>query len=284
MRIADFMTSSVVTIGPGEAANAAWARMRNRRIRHLVVTDDGQVVGVISERDLGGSGRAGAERRKGRLVRDLMAPAPVTVGPRATLEDAAALMREGPIGSLPVTADGDLVGIVTATDVLDELGRTGTRVGRWPPSRPRTPDSRKRAPFPDRLPRAFRREAGRPAAPLEPSYILARGVDLDPNAREYIRRKLGRKLGKFATAIERVSVRLEDVNGPRGGVDHVCRIKAVLSGRPSVIVERRADSLLGAVEAALSAVERAVRRAVQRRRTATRGRRRASPSPRRQSG
>lgn len=272
MRIRDFMRSSVVTIGPGESANAAWARMRNRRIRHLVVTEDEQVVGVISERDLGGSGRDGADRRKGRLVRDLMAPAPVTVAPRATLEDAAALMRKGPIGSLPVMQDGNLVGIITATDVLDELGRTGTRSGRWPRARSRTPDSRKRAPFADRLPRAFRRGAGRTVAPLVPSYILARGVDLDPNAREYIRRKLGRKLGKFASAIERVSVRVEDVNGPRGGVDHVCRIKAVLSGRPSIVVERRADSLAAAVEAALTAVESAVRRTVQRRRTAARGR------------
>jgi hypothetical protein len=36
------------------------------------------------------------------------------------------------------------------------------------------------------------------------------------------------KLGKSATSIERVSVRLTDVNGPRGGVDQRCRIKVVI--------------------------------------------------------
>lgn len=264
MRLKEFMKSRVVTIGAEEAASAAWSRMRNRRIRHLVVTDDGSVVGVISERDLGGTG--GADLRKGRQVRDLMTPAPVTATPKTSLREAAALMREGPIGSLPVMAGDRLAGIVTATDVLDELGRTSRgRSGRRR-GQARAPDSRRRAPFPDRLPRAFRREAGRAAAPLVPAYIRASKVSLGENDREYIRRKLGMKLGKFATSIERVSVRVEDVNGPRGGVDHVCRIKVVMSSRPSVVAERRAASIRAAVDGALGVVERAVRRAVQRRR------------------
>ncbi len=283
MQLGDFMKSRVVTIGPEEPASTAWARMRDRRIRHLVVTDDGNVVGVVAERDLGGE--EGAELRRGRRVRDLMASRPVIATPRTTLRQAAALMREGPIGSLPIVDGDKLAGIVTATDVLDELGRTSTARRRRPSGRTRTPDSRRRAPFPDRLPRALRREAGRAAAPLVPTYILSRGVTLSANDREYIRRKLGMKLGKSAAAIERISVRVEDVNGPRGGVDHACRIKVVLSGRPSVVVARHADSLQAAVAGALDSVERAVRRAVQRRRAtpASRGGR-ATRSRRRPAG
>ncbi|MGH8326745.1 MAG: HPF/RaiA family ribosome-associated protein, partial [Steroidobacteraceae bacterium] len=67
-------------------------------------------------------------------------------------------------------------------------------------------------------------------------------------------------------AIERVSVRTEDVNGPRGGIDRMCRIKVVLRGLPSVVLERRDASLVAAVDGALAAVETAVGRAVQRRR------------------
>jgi ribosome-associated translation inhibitor RaiA len=73
-------------------------------------------------------------------------------------------------------------------------------------------------------------------------------------------------LGKFARSIERISVRTEDVNGPRGGVDQVCRIKVVLSGLPSVVFESKDASLHAAVDGALAGVERAVRRSVQRRR------------------
>lgn len=70
---------------------------------------------------------------------------------------------------------------------------------------------------------------------------------------------LGMKFGKFARSIERVGARIEDANGPRGGVDQVCRIKAVLSGLPSIIVERRHPMLVAAIDGALTAVERAVR-------------------------
>jgi hypothetical protein len=74
------------------------------------------------------------------------------------------------------------------------------------------------------------------------------------------------KLGKFASSIERVSVRLKDVNGPRGGVDQLCRIKVVLSGLPSIVLQSQAGSLRDAINGALTGAERAVRRRVQRRR------------------
>lgn len=84
------------------------------------------------------------------------------------------------------------------------------------------------------------------------------------------------KLGKFAPTVERVSVRVEDVNGPRGGVDRECRVKVVLSGVPSVVLVARDASLAAAIDRALGGAERAVRRAVQRRRmTRVKGGRRA---------
>ena len=92
------------------------------------------------------------------------------------------------------------------------------------------------------------------------------GVELDDDDRELIRQKLGTKLGKFETSIERVSVRVTDANGPRGGVDQVCSVKVVLSGLPSVVIERRHTALHAAIDAALRATEQAVRSSVRRRR------------------
>lgn len=99
-----------------------------------------------------------------------------------------------------------------------------------------------------------------------PIYIRATAGELSRDDRQYIRRKLAARLGKFARSVERVSVRMEDVNGPRGGVDQSCRIKVVLRGLPSVVFESRDAALKAAIDKALSGVERAVRRAVQRRR------------------
>jgi ribosome-associated translation inhibitor RaiA len=74
------------------------------------------------------------------------------------------------------------------------------------------------------------------------------------------------KLGKFARSIERISVRVTDMNGPRGGVDQLCNVKVVLSGLPSVVIERRHAVLHAAIDDALRAMERAVQRSVHRRR------------------
>ncbi len=98
-----------------------------------------------------------------------------------------------------------------------------------------------------------------------PVHIRAAERDLGAGDRTYIRNKLGRALGKFAGNIVRVSIRTHDANGPRGGVDRVCRIKVVLTGLPSVVFEKRDPTMNAAVDGALSGVEQAVRRVVQRR-------------------
>jgi CBS domain-containing protein len=295
MQLREIMSTRVVTIGPKEAASEAWTRMRPRRIRHLVVMDGTRVVGVLSERDLGG--RAGSDIRKRRRVQDLMTAHVESVLPETTVREAADLMRKRLIGSLPVL-DGDrLVGIVTATDVFDALGsaasgtmsraerqllrapssskrlggqpvvrRRSRARGKMPHERPHAAGNNKRAPFAERLPRALKREAGGTDASQVPANIRAAGIELDQDDRAYIRQTLGMKLGKYATSIERVSVRIKDVNGPRGGVDQVCRIKVVLSGLPSVVFQSQAASLKDVINGALTGVERAVRRRVQRRR------------------
>jgi CBS domain-containing protein len=244
------------------------------------------------------------------------------------LRQAANLMRGRLIGCLPVIENGRVVGIATATDVLDELGRGSSRPAvrakrqdmRLPPAgaraakakreaapkrkrqavkrtkrgrkgpgepgaelvhgavaitgrithtrgreRVRQPDSRERAPLAARVARTDKRTAGRTTAAETPAHIRSVGSELDAADKTYVRRKLGRNLGKFAPGIERTSVRVEDVNGPRGGVDKRCRIKVVLTGLPSVVVEQRHHSLQAALDGAMARAERAVRQATQRR-------------------
>ena len=140
---------------------------------------------------------------------------------------------------------------------------TTTRFGRDPK---KEQDAGRRAPLPASVPRPVKRESGRTDTMRTPAHVRVIGVELDDDDRALIRRKLGMKLGKFATSIERISVRVTDMNGPRGGVDQVCSVKVVLSGLPSVVIERRHASLYNAIDVALRATEQAVRRSVGRRR------------------
>src|SRR5262245_21377916 len=98
------------------------------------------------------------------------------------------------------------------------------------------------------------------------AHIRTAGVELTREDREYIKRRIDAKVGKLERPVERVSFRLNDVNGPRGGVDKVCRAKVVVSGLPRVVVERRDRSARAVVATTLAATERAVRKAIGRRR------------------
>jgi CBS domain-containing protein len=121
MRVFEVMTPHVDTVPPTMSAGDAWALMRQRHIRHLIVTTGREVVGILSERDAGG--RAGSAIRAQRTVADLMTAPVATVGPNDTIRSVANLMRGRIIGCVPVVERGRLVGIVTLSDLLDLLGR-----------------------------------------------------------------------------------------------------------------------------------------------------------------
>ncbi len=125
MRMQEIMSKDVLTASPDDPADEAWERLWRSRIHHLVVMDGKRVVGIVSERDFGGP--RGAGLRAGRKVADLMASTVITAGPNTTLRQAANLMRGRSIGSLPIVDGGRLLGIVTISDLLAQIGRGGER-------------------------------------------------------------------------------------------------------------------------------------------------------------
>ena len=112
--------------------------------------------------------------------------------------------------------------------------------------------------------RRARRLVARGAATGVPLALRTSGVDVTPELREHVHSRMDRRLGKFARHIDRVTVRFEDVNGPRGGVDTSCKIKVVLTGIESVVVEGLAHGAFEAFNRADDRVERAVRHALGR--------------------
>ncbi|HTJ46787.1 MAG TPA: CBS domain-containing protein [Kofleriaceae bacterium] len=122
MRVHEIMTKQVRAIAPDADAEAAHQLMHQDHIHHLVITEGSRIVGVISERDLGGA--HGASVRQGKHVRDLMTREPMTIEQDETVRRAANVLRGNEIGCLPVVdGKGHVVGMLTATDFLDMIGR-----------------------------------------------------------------------------------------------------------------------------------------------------------------
>jgi len=126
MRITEVMTEDVSTVPPTMSAVDAYALMKTARLHHLVVTREGNVVGLLSLRDISPQGRH-PKIPDGVTVEDLMSKPVVTIERGETVRKAANLMQGRTIGCLPVTENGKLVGIITTSDLLQLLGKGGDR-------------------------------------------------------------------------------------------------------------------------------------------------------------
>ena len=129
--VKNVMTENPLTLGPDAPLRQAVNLMRDRKIRHLpVVEDGGRLVGMLTDRDVRHAALVPAlaqhlpwelRRLKALRIRDVMTWSVVTTHPEATLAQAGVTMFQRRIGSLPVVEEGRLVGILTETDVLTAL-------------------------------------------------------------------------------------------------------------------------------------------------------------------
>jgi len=90
---------------------------------------------------------------------------------------------------------------------------------------------------------------------------------IDAAQRESIERRLFYALGRFGHRIRRVLLRLEDLNGPRGGWDQRCHIELRMTGRSMLVVDVCDSALEPAVNRAADRMARRVRDELSMRRT-----------------
>ena len=147
MRLEEIMTSPALTIDLDASAAEARQLMRLEHVRHLVVTDRGKAVGVVSRHDLGSE--------EGKAVGELLSHALVTATPATTVREAANLLRGRDVRCLPILQGKKLVGVVSVTDLLELIGKGVDRpvphTTRWTlrhrgPRRKVSPRAEKRAP------------------------------------------------------------------------------------------------------------------------------------------
>jgi acetoin utilization protein AcuB len=134
MFVKDFMTANPITISPSTPVLEAIDIIKKNKIRQLPVTDkNNRLLGLVSRWELISVSPSPASTLSiyelnyllaKMVVKDVMVKEPVTVEPSATIEEAVLVMRDKKLDCLLVVENGKLTGIITQTDVLDQLINT----------------------------------------------------------------------------------------------------------------------------------------------------------------
>ncbi|MBE2235955.1 MAG: CBS domain-containing protein [Anaerolinea sp.] len=132
--VAEIMTTDVVVVEPQNSIATAIRLMRLGQMRRLPVVENGVVVGIITSGDLRRiTGLASVLKDPSQdnflwhhiPVANAMSHDPIVLPPDAPISSAARLLVEQKIGGLPIVQEGRLVGIITASDLLESLMEPG---------------------------------------------------------------------------------------------------------------------------------------------------------------
>ena len=129
MTVTDVMNTNVYSVAPEISTEDARALMRRRRVHHLVVQNArGDWIGIVSAHDL--AHRPAARHRRPIKVSDVMTRHVLTIDERASVDRAAFMMRGRSIGSLLVLRRGQIVGMITTANLLQQIGQGAARRSR----------------------------------------------------------------------------------------------------------------------------------------------------------
>lgn len=117
-KVQRYMTTSPHTIGKEQTLAAAHKIMREYQIRHLPVLDGGELLGLISDRDLHLIESLRDVDPTKVSVEDAMTQDPFTVSPDDSLDEVVSAMARHKYGSAVVLYNGKVVGMFTAVDAL----------------------------------------------------------------------------------------------------------------------------------------------------------------------
>ena len=129
--VREAMTADPRSIGASASVVDAARLMREQHIGSLPITEDGELGGVITDRDITTRVVAEASNLKATSVDDVYSRDLVSVEADEDLEDALQLMAQHQVRRLPVVEQGRLVGIVTQADIAltEDETKTGALVG-----------------------------------------------------------------------------------------------------------------------------------------------------------
>ncbi len=143
MFVRDYMSINPISVEPNDSIGDALELLKDHSIRRLPVVSKKRLVGLVTETDLLKASPSPATSLSIHeinylypkiKIRDIMTKDVVTISPDAAIEEAAVMMREKKFGTLVVEEKGNLVGLITESDLfkafIDVFGfdRPGERI------------------------------------------------------------------------------------------------------------------------------------------------------------
>jgi CBS-domain-containing membrane protein len=137
MQVREIMSTDVEVVERNDHLRMVEERMAARQLRHVPVVEQGDIVGLVTQRDLFKAAMSsamgyGEKAQKAFLqsvrVKEIMVYPVLTVTPDTPVAEAVDILMQRGIGCLPVVERGKLVGMVTKTDLLRCLRTMSTEV------------------------------------------------------------------------------------------------------------------------------------------------------------
>jgi len=111
----------VITLSPSDSLDIAISLMMENRIGSVLVTDENKLIGILSERDVLAVLNKKQAMWSPVTAADAMTPNPFVCHPDNTLEEVMMMMVDNNIRHLPVVYDEQLKGMLSITDIVEEL-------------------------------------------------------------------------------------------------------------------------------------------------------------------
>ena len=127
MQVREIMSTNIEVVDRNDNLRTVEERMASKQLRHLPVLEQGEVVGLVTQRDLFKAAQSsamgyGEKAQQAYLqsvrVKEIMTYPVVTITPDTSVAAAADMMITKGIGCLPVVENQKLIGMVTKTDLL----------------------------------------------------------------------------------------------------------------------------------------------------------------------
>ena len=124
MQLREIMTTDVLDVEPATTLQEAAQAMKDRKASSVLVTEDGYLIGIVTERDIVKAVAEGIDTAISH-VRDYMTPTPIAVNPDTSVEEAVQTMLEHGFRHLPIVdGERELKGVVSIRD----LARAGIKL------------------------------------------------------------------------------------------------------------------------------------------------------------